>query len=113
MHTPDIKNEMFRIYNSKGEIRDTIDGQRISLRARMYPGLKVSRTIGDLIPHQIGITSEPSFVVHNIDTAFDKLFLMASSGLWEYFTPEEVTDTVNNMTADERTPGQITQMLWT
>jgi hypothetical protein len=43
---------MFRIYDNRGEVRQTNDGKhRIFLRARMYPGLKVSRTIGDLIPH--------------------------------------------------------------
>ena len=51
-HSPEIPSEKYRIYDNRGEIRETNDGkQRIFLRARMYPGLKVSRTIGDLIPH--------------------------------------------------------------
>jgi serine/threonine protein phosphatase PrpC len=51
-HKPDVPAEMFRIYDNRGEIRETADGKhRIFIRARMYPGLKVSRTIGDLIPH--------------------------------------------------------------
>ena len=57
-HKPSVLNEKIRIYNNRGEIRETSDGfQRIFLRARMYPGLKISRTIGDLIPHQIGVSS--------------------------------------------------------
>ena len=67
-HKPDNDEEKFRIYNEKGEIRETSDGlARVFLRARMYPGLKISRTIGDLIPHQIGVISEPSFVAHTIN----------------------------------------------
>ena len=51
-HKPDVNEEKFRIYNEKGEIRETSDGvSRVFLRGRMYPGLKVSRSIGDLIPH--------------------------------------------------------------
>ena len=51
-HKPNLKNEKYRIYNQRGEIKETSDGlQRIFLRGRMYPGLKISRTIGDLIPH--------------------------------------------------------------
>ena len=51
-HHPSLEKEKFRIYNNRGEIRETSDGlQRIFLRARMYPGLKITRTIGDLIPH--------------------------------------------------------------
>ena len=64
-HRPSRDGEKYRIYNAKGEIRKTNDGfERVYMRARMYPGLKISRTLGDLIPHQIGVISEPSFVCH-------------------------------------------------
>jgi hypothetical protein len=60
LHLPDEVNEMYRIYDNRGEVRQTEDGmKRVFLRARMYPGLRISRTIGDLIPHQIGVISEP------------------------------------------------------
>ena len=52
LHKPSIDAERFRIYNNRGEIRETDDGvQRVFLRGRMYPGIKLSRSIGDLIPH--------------------------------------------------------------
>jgi hypothetical protein len=77
---------MYRVYNWRGEVQDDAYGvKRVYLRGRNYPGLKISRTIGDLISHQVGIISEPSFMVHNINKMTDKTFLMGSSGLWEYF----------------------------
>ena len=52
LHRPEETKETYRIYDNRGEVRQTEDGiHRIFLRARMYPGLKISRTFGDLIPH--------------------------------------------------------------
>lgn len=52
LHKPTVDAERFRIYNNNGEIRETHDGvHRVFLRARMYPGLNKSRSIGDIIPH--------------------------------------------------------------
>ena len=52
-HSPDLPLEKVRIYNKRGEIRESpLDGKsRIYIRARMYPALAISRTIGDLIAH--------------------------------------------------------------
>ena len=62
LHKASDETEAFRIYSNMGEIRETSDGeQRVFLRARMYPGLKTTRSVGDLLAHQIGVTSEPSF----------------------------------------------------
>jgi hypothetical protein len=52
-HKPELQDEKVRIYNKRGEIRESpSDGlHKIYIRARMYPALKISRTIGDLIAH--------------------------------------------------------------
>ena len=51
-HKPSLESEKYRIYSNRGEIRETSDGvQKLFLRARMYPGLKVTRTLGDMVPH--------------------------------------------------------------
>ena len=63
LHQPKNPKEKYRIYNSRGEIRETRDGnERVFLRARMYPAIKITRSIGDLIAHQVGVTSEPDFL---------------------------------------------------
>lgn len=63
-HTAKLGSEKYRIYDNNGEVRPTFDSQeRVFLRGRMYPGLKTTRSLGDLIAHQIGVTSEPSFVM--------------------------------------------------
>jgi hypothetical protein len=39
---------------------------RIYVRARMYPGLSISRSLGDILAHHIGVTSEPKVKVVDI-----------------------------------------------
>ena len=91
---------MYRIYNWRGEVQEDAYGvKRVFLRGRNYPGYKISRTLGDLISHQIGITSEPSFMVHNINHMTDKMFVMGSSGLCDSFKPTEINQTINNMSS--------------
>jgi len=93
---------MHRIYDNRGEIREAEDGmQRIFLRARMYPGLKVSRTIGDLISHQIGVTSQPNTQIVDF-TQNDKLLIMGTAGLWESLTPEDLSGTLSAANASQK-----------
>jgi serine/threonine protein phosphatase PrpC len=108
-HKPSVQSERIRIYNNRGEIRETSDGlQRIFLRARMYPGLKISRTIGDLIPHQIGVCSEPQVSNIDLNLQFDKFFVMGTYGLWEFLSPEDLIELINDMPLSQReTQGQI------
>ena len=105
---------MHRIYDNRGEIRDAEDGkQRIFLRARMYPGLKVSRTIGDLISHQIGVISQPKTQMVDL-TQNDKLLVVGTAGLWESLTPEDLSSTLSAANASQQQllgNGQISQSI--
>ena len=69
----------------------------------MYPAYKISRSLGDLIPHQIGVVSEPSFYVHTLKSSYDKYFVLASEGLWDFMSSEDVIETLNknNAAAEE------------
>jgi hypothetical protein len=65
LHTPADENEMARIYQNRGEVKTglTLSGDkkpRIYVRGRTYPGLSTSRSLGDLLGHHLGVTSEPS-----------------------------------------------------
>ena len=95
-HKPDLRTEKIRIYNKRGEIRESpLDGKsRIYIRGRMYPALSISRSIGDLISHQIGVTSEPEIRIHEI-LQHDKFFVLGSVSLWELLGPEEVIEIIN------------------
>ena len=62
---------------------------RIYNRGRMYPGLQISRSLGDYLGHRIGVTSEPGvgslkFTKHN------EYLVIASRSLWNEMSPKEV-----------------------
>lgn len=103
MHKPDLKSEAYRIYDKRGEVRQTNDNeQRVFLRSRMYPGLKVTRTIGDLISHQIGVISEPQTRVIKINPMNDKIFILGTDGLWDFISPGDMTTLINDMNIGQR-----------
>ena len=51
-HTAKNGSEKYRIYDNNGEVRTTHDSnERVFLRGRMFPGMKTTRSFGDLIAH--------------------------------------------------------------
>lgn len=95
-HSPEAYEEKIRIYNNQGETRhSSIDKkERIYVRARMYPGLTISRSLGDLIAHQIGVTSEPHVNFYNLQPD-DRFFTIASDGVWNLLQTDDVGEIVS------------------
>lgn len=51
-HSPDDKKEKYRIYSQSGEVREMRDGRpRVCMRGRLFPALRTTRSIGDLVAH--------------------------------------------------------------
>ena len=109
-HKPDLPFEKNRIYNKRGEIRESpIDMKsRIYVRARMYPALATSRSLGDLICHQIGVKSEPDIRIHEV-LQHDKFIILGTNTLWEYLAPEEVIEIINEYETKEQ--GMSTEII--
>ena len=47
------------------------------MRARTYPGLSTSRSLGDLLAHEIGVTSEPGVKI--LELTQKDLFVLIGS----------------------------------
>lgn len=100
-HTPSNREEMTRIYKHKGEVKSSIientdTRPRVYVRGRTFPGLSVTRSLGDLLGHHIGVTSEPSFKIVSIgNNDAERFVAVGSDGIWENMTPEEVVDNLN------------------
>ena len=54
-----------------------------------YPGLAMSRSIGDKAGREIGVISEPEIFEMLIQEE-DKFIIIASDGVWEFLTNAEV-----------------------
>lgn len=53
----------------------------------MYPGLAMSRSLGDKVAKSIGVTPIPD--VYTIEfTFYHKIIVIASDGVWEFLTIE-------------------------
>lgn len=74
--------------------------QRAFHAGKLYPGIGLSRTVGDLLAHQIGILAEPevkSTQFHD-QCAF---LIVASDGLWENVKAEEAVAIASGIVREE------------
>ena len=58
------------------------------------PGLAMSRSLGDVVAHSAGVTSEPEFTEFDLNPAKDKFLVVATDGLWEFVENQETVDMV-------------------
>ena len=60
----------------------------------MYPGLNITRTHGDILGHHIGVTSEPSVFIKDIEPEVDKFITIATDGIWRHLGPQDIGEIV-------------------
>ena len=100
-HKPDLKEEKERIEKSGGLISQFIEEDglqggpyRVWVKGEKYPGIAMSRSIGDHIAKEVGVICEPEINVFVINM-FCKYIVVASDGIWDFLSNEEVMDIVN------------------
>lgn len=96
-HKPSIETEKERI-NSKGGLIETAPDDkegplRIWVKNSDYPGMCVSRSIGDEIHQSVGVISDPEIFERKIDET-NAFIVCASDGVWEYLSNEKVMEIV-------------------
>ena len=96
IHKPDIPYEKERILSNGGVIHPYYDEygifegpNRVYVKGKTYPGLSLTRSIGDLEAEKIGIISEPEIFVKKLDSTC-KYIVMGSDGLWDVIKPYDV-----------------------
>ena len=102
-HTPSEQDEAERIIQYGGEIQKiqnedgTFEGPlRIFKKNEEGPGLAMSRSFGDSEGENLGIIAEPEVKEYLIKKE-DKALIIASDGLWEYTTNEQVVEIVKKL----------------
>lgn len=110
-HKPSLEKEKERILNNGGEIRQSKDDngefigpQRVWVKNTDVPGLAMSRSFGDEVAHQIGVVCEPEIFEYELHQE-DKFIILASDGLWEFMTNQEVIDIVKDYYISENYKG--------
>jgi serine/threonine protein phosphatase PrpC len=104
-HKPDLPAEKARIEGKGGrvfavEYDDGVDGPaRVWLGHMDVPGLAMSRSLGDAVAHTAGVSSEPEFFEYEFNPdREDLIMVMASDGLWEFMSDQEVMEIAYNTT---------------
>eukprot|EP00929_Paragymnodinium_shiwhaense_P030343 TRINITY_DN1721_c0_g2_i1.p1 TRINITY_DN1721_c0_g2~~TRINITY_DN1721_c0_g2_i1.p1 ORF type:complete len:387 (+),score=87.12 TRINITY_DN1721_c0_g2_i1:103-1263(+) len=108
-HKPNLKEERQRIEKAGGRVVfDGYANHRIYARNARYPGLNMSRCLGDLLGHQdCGVSCEPDISERKLNPE-DQILLLCSDGVWEFTTPLEAINLVSSyspslaMTAAEK-----------
>ena len=114
-HKPSEKDEAERIKKSKGIIHPYIDddgnyaGPDRVWKDDELPGLAMSRSFGDEIASSVGVFSEPEVKIFPFNEE-DKFIVIASDGLWEYVTNEEVTDIVSEYFEKKDCDGAVSKL---
>ena len=96
IHLASDESEQKRIIENGGEIHPYYDENgifegpdRIYAKNKIYPGLIMSRTIGDLEAKKIGVISEPDIILKKIENNA-KFLVIGSDGLWDVVKPYDV-----------------------
>ena len=95
-HKPDLPDEKKRIIESGGRV-DQIYGMgpfRVWFKDADYPGLAMSRSIGDGYAHKVGVIDIPEIFELKIDEIKPKAIILASDGVFEFMKNEEIKNIV-------------------
>ena len=95
-HKPDIPEERERIIREGGVvIKPPSDvNHRVYVKGYRFPGLAMSRALGDLIGHhRAGISATPE-IRHEILTG-DESLVLCSDGVWEFLSSQEAVDLIS------------------
>merc|ERR1712060_249740 len=101
-HKPNLKEEKSRIEKAGGRVVfDGYANYRVYSKNGRYPGLNMSRCLGDLLGHaEAGCSCEPDVKKLTLEPR-DRVLLLCSDGVWEFIQPEEAVKIVSEYTREQ------------
>ena len=100
-HKPDLPQEMDRILQNGGMVDKLTDQYgskvgpfRVFRSGLTYPGLAMSRSLGDFQAKECGVITDPEINEYKI-SHIAKYMIICSDGVWEFLTNDNVRDLGN------------------
>lgn len=97
-HKPELADEKARIIETGGIVAPYFDANnepngphRVWNQKRTEPGLATSRTLGDILGHELGVSHVPEILIKKLDT-LDRFIFLASDGVWDHLNTKDVID---------------------
>ena len=96
---PNDPEEKKRIESQNGEVDQyEEDGEksgpfRVWAKGQVYPGIAMSRSIGDFVASTLGVIPEPVFIEETIDKD-TKFIIIGPDGIWEFLENQKVANIV-------------------
>ena len=94
-HKPELPKEKERIIGCQGEVFQEYksDPYRVWCKGKDYPGIAMSRSLGDTVAKSIGVCYEPEITIRKINR--DNMYIIvASDGLWDVLSNKQVEEIV-------------------
>merc|ERR1712129_340044 len=102
-HTPGLEVERERIIAAGGAVRRSHGDphERVYVMNMMYPGLAMSRSLGDTEAQSVGVTCEPDVCAWKVEDSW-RFVLLCSDGVWEFMSSQEAVDLIGQYEFDDR-----------
>lgn len=101
-HKPTCEDEKKRIQAKGGQVR-RLEGdipERVFVSGKLYPGLAMTRSIGDAVGTTAGVTCTPE--VKSMKVLKDwRFILVCSDGVWEFIESKEAVEMVSKYSPAE------------
>jgi len=89
-HKPNLPKEKEYIENHGGRVVfDGFYNYRMFAKGAMYPGLNMSRALGDTMAHKVGLNGVPDVEKIPLSKDKDKMILLCTDGVWEFIDSKE------------------------
>lgn len=99
-HKPDVLEEYQRVLSSGGRVFSvrfpdgTVGPPRVWLGDMHFPGLAMSRSVGDFIIQSVGVISTPDVFEYDLELCDDSSLIIATDGIWDFVSNQEAAEII-------------------
>ena len=110
-HKPNLPDELDRVCKAGGEVRKMEEDvpHRVFFKGKHYPGIAMSRSVGDLLAQTIGVSCIPEVNCFDLSKE-DEFIVICSDGVWEFISSQEAVDEIEKY---RKNPGKAAEGLAT